>query len=186
MMKTIMSLLLLLGLMLAPGLRADDAAAASPAAPDLPADKAEAKDLPADVSATASQDSQVETPKEIPDGQRKAESLKLVPDKPQPRRWGNFVLGALGGGVLAGGAAFLLEPAKPDGSIDYKKAEVVVPLAAVGGMIIGGTLSVLLGLTTPLPAAPPAMNSQIQGQGPSLAWAVLPEGGSELVFRSRF
>ena len=107
-MKKFLALLLILGLALPQALLADEAASLSPTAqaadsPALPA-AADAKDLPADISAKDA-DKGVETPQGQPAG--KAESVVLKPEKPSGFRWGNFFLGALGGGILAGGAGFL-------------------------------------------------------------------------------
>ena len=62
---------------------------------------------------------------------------------------------------------------------------MVVPISAGVGIVGGGLLSVLLGLTTPQAAPPPQMNSRLDSQGPSLALLPL-GGGQQLVLTTHF
>lgn len=175
-MKKFLCLAMVLSMLAPPGLWAEPT-------PEIPASKADVKALPADVSATADTSQDVEIPKEEPVVD-KPESIKLTPEKPGRFRWGNLFLGALGGGILAASAGFLLfTGSKKDGSIDYDSARVVVPVSALIGIVAGGGLSVLLGLTTPLPVAPPSMNSDAARDG--LAWEPC-ASGQRLVLTTRF
>jgi hypothetical protein len=167
----------------APTVVATVEAAATPAAtPEIPDVKTDAKDLPANSGEVKDADKEVEIPKEAPVVE--AESIKVTPEKQARFRWGNLFLGALGGGILGAGSGFLLFTAsKPDGTIDYNSAGVVVPVSTVIGMAVGGGLSVLLGLTTPLPAVPPSMNSGLDGT--RLAWEPF-QNGQRLILTTHF
>ena len=153
-------------------LAAPQALCAADEVPVLPdASQSEVKDAPPETG-VAGGSAEVETPSEAPAVKR---SIKITPEKPSTFRWGNFFLGALGGGILAGGAGFFFfTQSDKDGSIDYDKVRTIVPIAVGGGAALGGLLSVLLGLTTPQDAPPPEMNSSLGG--PSLALLPLADG----------
>lgn len=149
-MRRIMSCLLCALLAVGPLLGAEEA-------PDLPVAAEAMKDVPEGVTGEA----KVDVPAEDP---AKRDAVKITHEKPARFRFGNLLLGALGGAILSGGVAFLgFARNDKDGSIDYSKVQTLVPLAAGAGAVVGGLVGFLLGATTPTGPTPPTMESSLGG-----------------------
>ena len=168
-MRKRISMTLALALLLAPALPllAEDAApaAVSPAAQAVPAADPNAPALPdttapQDVSVTADvKAAPVEVPKDV-----LAQPGRARPDdKPSRFSLGNFVLGFIGGAILGGAAGVLLLSDDGSGGIDQSKLRLMLPLGLVGGGLVGGTISLMRGATTPEEARPP----KVEGRRPT-------------------
>jgi hypothetical protein len=168
-MKRILCCAVILGLVLPPALLRPDDPPSLPKAEDI-------KDVPDASADSASAKADVEVPSDEPVA--KKESVDVVHEKPSRFSWGNFLIGAFGGAVLAGGVGILVgaaDTSSGSGSVDSSK----IAILCGGGAVAGGLLSLLLGATAPPAATPPDMKSGLP-QGPSLGAA------PQLVFRLQF
>jgi hypothetical protein len=157
-MKRSLTFMLSLALLLGPGLPALNAAESAAAeaktetAPELPETKdgGEVKDVPEEVTGTA----EVETPTDV-----LAKPGEAKPEEKEARfKISNFALGFLGGAAL-GAAVGILVLSQGDNGFDQEKAKVMGPLAAGIGGLAFGTVSLLLGATTPEAAKPPKVDA---------------------------
>lgn len=126
-------------------------------------------ELPADAK-SLSPTADVDTPTAEPEGPKAAPKVLDAPVSPK-FHWSRFALGALGGAALGAGLG-AFGASKPDGSYDPDKGPLYMTLGALGGALVAGSLSVLLGMTTPEPPRPPALKTLAPRDGPSLAWSL--------------
>ena len=175
-MKKTAAILMALALFAAPlTLAAEEAKsqseAADEAAPALP----KTEDLK-EAAPEAAEGAKAEV--EVPEGEPevKKENVGVVQKKYGHFRWGNFLLGALGGAALVTGIGIPSGAANgaPGAGLDGSKIALLAGCGAVGG----GLLSVLLGATSPLPITPPDMS-----QAPLRPYAASPK---QLVFSMQF
>ena len=87
--------------------------------------------------------------------------------------WGNFFLGAFGGGVLGGALGILFS----NGEQEQMKRGGAIGLGS--GLVVGGLGAFLLGATTPVPPVPPKVESRLGAlalglnpQGMNIAWSL--------------
>jgi hypothetical protein len=172
------ALLLSLTMALTPALRlmADGQAAASAdsgtassvsaAAPAASSPTAGAPALPednVDATAPAPATGATEAPSTLPKDKVVVPGPAKPVEAPSRYKAGNFILGFVGGALLAGLGGFLLGTSGPNG-IDWAKARKVPVIAAAAGGVVGGVASLWLGAYTPEEARPP----QVEGRAPAL------------------
>jgi hypothetical protein len=162
-MRRFAAALLAFSLALAPGFLGAEDSPQKP--PELPKSDGSVGTNAPDTEEGPSSNSKVETP----EGEPGQEKLSITHETHSRFRLGNFVLGALGGALLGGVAAFLFFGQGSNGSLDYDRVHTVVPIGAGGGAVVGGVLSLFLGATSPEEPVPPAEGLLPRPLGPRLA-----------------